>query len=178
MAGLSLYHREPLNAAWTTSFIKAVMGFPISPADLATVDPEMYTARIVYLRDSVYKTKDGIAIEDLDLTFVDDSNDEAIVYESKEDQRASVELRAGGAKMAVTESNKSEYIRLLVQYRLVGSIRPQIEAFRQGLAVFLTDPLRASLRSCCTVADVQLLLCGVATIDVDDWKTATKVGYR
>ena len=176
VAGLSLYHREPLNAAWTTSFIKAVMGFPISPTDLATVDPEMYTARIVYLRDSVYSTKDGIAIEDLDLTFVDDSNDEAIVYESKEDQRASVELTVGGATIAVTESNKSQYIRLLVQYRLVGSIRPQIEAFRRGLAVFLTDPLRASLRSCCTVADVQLLLCGVATIDVDDWKTATKVG--
>mgnify|MGYP006104031409 CR=1 FL=1 len=52
--------------------------------------------------------------------------------------------------------------------------RPQVGAVREGLGVFVNDELRASLRRCCTVADIQLLMCGVAEIDVEDWRTSTE----
>ncbi len=34
IAGLALFHREPLNANWSRSFIKAVFEFELTPADL------------------------------------------------------------------------------------------------------------------------------------------------
>ena len=72
--GLALYHKEPLNAQLSDAFIKTVMGFEIVPEDLESVDPDLYEKRIVYLRDSLYRTKDNMELEDLCLTFVDDSN--------------------------------------------------------------------------------------------------------
>ena len=42
------------------------------------------------------------------------------------------------------------------------------------MAVWLDDELRAKLRRFCTIAELQLMLCGVAEIDVDDWQSSTK----
>ena len=106
----------------------------------------------------------------------DDSNDAAIVYESKEEQRPTTELKEGGAGLAVTQANKGEYLQLLAVHRLVGAIGPQVAAFRNGLGVFVDEDLRATVRACCSVADVQLLLCGVVEIDVDDWEASAE--YR
>ena len=39
---------------------------------------------------------------------------------------------------------------------------------------FIDDELSAKLRTCCTVAEVQLLLCGVDEIDVDEWQRSTR----
>jgi hypothetical protein len=62
-----------------------------------------------------------------------------------------------------------------VQGNLISRVhRPQVGAVREGLGVFVNDELRASLRRCCTVADIQLLMCGVAEIDVEDWRTSTE----
>jgi hypothetical protein len=54
------------------------------------------------------------------------------------------------------------------------AIKPQVDAVVEGLAVFVSDELRASLRQFCTVVDVQLLISGVAEIDVDDWEASTR----
>ena len=61
-----------------------------------------------------------------------------------------------------------------LEHRVVGAIEPQIAAFRNGLRVFVTAELQAKLRQCITVADVQLLICGVQEIDVDDWQASAE----
>ncbi len=123
IAGLALFHREPLNASWSRSFIKAVFEFDLAPADLESVDPEAYEKKVVYIRDGVYSSRDHIALEDLALTFTDDC-DPAVLYESPAERNACVELREGGNQISVTEENKAEYIQLLVEHRVVGAIRP------------------------------------------------------
>ena len=75
ITGLALYHGEPLEAHWSSAFVKSLLGFDIEVEDLESVDPELYEKRVVYLRDSVYSSGDGMALEELGLTFVDDSND-------------------------------------------------------------------------------------------------------
>eukprot|EP01044_Picomonas_judraskeda_P009618 COSAG03_NODE_1179_length_4634_cov_2.694004_4_plen_73_part_00 len=50
-----------------------------------------------------------------------------------------------------------------------------MDAFRDGLMVSLNEETVATLRQCCTVADIQQLLCGAATIDLDDWQANTEV---
>ena len=45
----------------------------------------------------------------------------------------------------------------------------------EGLEQLVHDnELLTTLRTCCTVADVQLLLCGAPNIDVDDWMQNTR----
>ena len=77
------------------------------------VDPELYEKRIVYLRDSVYASRDGIALDDLGLAFIDDSNDEQY---TEGRGRAVVELKPGGGDIDVTESNKEEYLQLFAEH--------------------------------------------------------------
>ena len=140
LVGFALLHRERVSVPLTRAFVKAVLGLPVVAEDLATVDPALYKGKIEYLRDSLYASNDGIAIEDLGLTFEDDGGfGEAVVYESKEERcnSGAVELRVGGAAVEVNESNKAEYLQLLAQHRLVGAIQPHIDAFRSGLGVAL-----------------------------------------
>ena len=68
IAGLALFHREPLNASWSRSFIKAVFEFELTAADLESVDPEAYEKRVLYIRNC-----DHSALEELELTFIDDN---------------------------------------------------------------------------------------------------------
>ena len=67
-----------------------------------------------------------------------------------------------------------ESLQLHATHALVGSIHQQVAAFREGLSVFVDAEIRDTLRNCCTVAEIQLLLCGVADIDVDEWQLSTK----
>ena len=162
-----------MDAHWSAAFIKAVFGYTIELADLESVDPELYTQRIQYLVTSLYSSRDGMQLADLGLTFVDNSNDEAYTAGGGV---ASVELKPGGSEIEVTKDNVEEYLQLFVHRRLCHAIKPQVDAVVEGLAVFVSDELRASLREFCTFRDIQLLISGVAEIDVDDWEASAR--YR
>lgn len=159
IAGLAMYHREALDASWTTAFIKAAFGYEIAFEDLHSVDPDKHASMAKLLEMSA---EDLLALY---LTFVFDE-DEAIVYEVVSKHRGSTELKPGGEDEQVTAANLCEYLQLYATRALVGSIHQQVAAFRDGLRVFVDDQICATLRTCCTVSEVQLLLCGIAHIDV------------
>ena len=52
-----------------------------------------------------------------------------------------VELKPGGAKIPVTESNDKEYLDLLAQYRLSSSVKQEIEAFAKGSRFLIATPI-------------------------------------
>ena len=109
----------------------------------------------------------------LKLTFTDDC-DEAIFFlpRSPAERHGQVELKPGGAEIAVTTNNLADYLQLFAQHRMQtmmevayeeevnSSIQPQIEAFQNGLATIVTPETRATLRQCCTIAEIQVLMCG------------------
>ena len=121
VTGLAVYHKEPLPAHWSSAFIKAVCGFPVTLEDVESVDPELYEKRLAYLRDGVYASRDGMELADLGLVFTDDSNAEEYSAAG-----AAIELKPGGAEVEVTEENKAEYLQLFAEHRLVGAIQPQV----------------------------------------------------
>jgi E3 ubiquitin-protein ligase HACE1 len=162
ISGLALYHREPIDVRWTDSFIKAVLEMPVVPDDLASVDPELHANKVVYLR--------GLCADDvaaLELTFEDDMSN------AQMGNQASIPLKEGGAEIGVTSANLEEYLQLWVEHRLVGSIRPQVKAFQNGIGVFVPAELRRQLRDCCTACDFQLMVSGTPQIDVADWEAST-----
>jgi len=172
IAGMALHHREPLDVSWSAGFLKAVLGYSIMVDDVALVDTDICT--------SMRRMRE-LSAEDLqgmELTFALDSEvgQQLFVVDAHKRQRVSIELKQNGVNISVTPENLEEYLQLKAEHHLIGSIREQVNAMRQGLSVFLDDALMIKLRACCTVAEFQLMLCGAPGIDVDDWQASTE--YR
>ena len=168
IAGLALYHREPLNASWSTAFIKTAFGYSISVEDVQVEDPCLYAS----LKETLSGSAEYLGM--LCKTFVIESEEADYMHSGATKRRRSIELKPGGEEIDVTAENVGEYVQLYAKQSLVGGYCHQVAAFRSGLAVFFDDELLTKLRTCCTVADVQLLLCGAPDIDMDDWIKNTR----
>lgn len=68
--------------------------------------------------------------------------------------------------MAVTDQNKHDYVKLIVENRLTTGIREQITAFLTGFY----DIVPLELVSIFNEKELELLISGVPDIDIDDWK--------
>ena len=78
-----------------------------------------------------------------------------------------VNLKPGGADLAVTRANRVEYIYLVAHYRLNLQLRRPSEAFLRGLSSVVPRRWLALF----SAAELQLLLGGSdAPLDVDDWQ--------
>jgi hypothetical protein len=53
-----------------------------------------------------------------------------------------------------------------------------VQAFSNGLSVFVSDDLKSELRQCCTATDLQQMVCGSTEIDVDDWAACAEYQGR
>ena len=80
------------------------------------------------------------------------------------------DLKANGRNIPVTEENKKEYVKLICQQKMTGSIRKQIESFLEGFYEII--PKR--LISIFDEQEVELLISGLPTIDLDDLKANTE----
>ncbi|ETO85348.1 hypothetical protein F444_00877 [Phytophthora nicotianae P1976] len=134
--------------------LKLMLGYPLSFADVEDLDPEVYT-NLRWLLDNEN-------VESIGLYFT--------VTVKEEEKYRDVELVPGGSSIAVTDSNKREYVERKWQYLLVESVAPQLQVFLCGLyeivpreLLLLFDP-----------EEFDFLLCGSDEIDVDDWERNTK----
>ena len=80
------------------------------------------------------------------------------------------DLKADGANMPVTNANKKEYVKLISQMKMTVSIRSQIKAFLDGFY----DIIPKHLISIFTDTELELLISGLPTIDIDDLKNNTE----
>ena len=81
----------------------------------------------------------------------------------------SKELKPGGAKISVTNENKDEYIRLVVHWRFVSRIQQQMDAFLAGF----NELVPLNHLKIFDEGELELLMCGIGSIDVKDWKHNT-----
>jgi E3 ubiquitin-protein ligase HUWE1 len=81
-----------------------------------------------------------------------------------------VDLIENGRNIPVTEDNKQEYVQLVAEYRLTGSVNDQLENFLRGF----NDIIPAELISIFNEQELELLISGLPDIDVDDWKANTE----
>jgi E3 ubiquitin-protein ligase NEDD4 len=97
------------------------------------------------------------------------------VTEDRFGEHVVVELRPGGATQNVTESNKDEYVNLVVVRRIAGRIEEQFRAFMDGLS----DLLPLYLLLVFNKHELELLIGGMEVIDMDDWTRFTDYrGYE
>lgn len=159
VAAMAVYHGKLLDAFFIRPFYKMMLKKPIQLKDMESVDTEYYNSlRWIMENDP----------EELDLYF---SVDEDFFGQMQQH-----ELKPGGSEIAVTNDNKQEYIDLVIQWRFVSRILPQMTAFLEGF----DEVLPLNLIKVFDENELELLMCGIGEIDVRDWKrhTVYKSGYH
>lgn len=142
---------------------KMLMREPIEANDVRAIDPVFFKNRIRAVLEP-----DGVeAMEDIlgePLTFMSATTPTCL---------EPVPLLPGGEDTLVTEANKLEYVQKLCEYYLCGHVQREWQLLIQGFEDLLPrDLLRESEIS---HTDLELMVCGVPTIDIEDWRNNSYV---
>eukprot|EP00050_Salpingoeca_kvevrii_P013851 m.31335 g.31335 ORF g.31335 m.31335 type:complete len:825 (+) comp5345_c0_seq1:1471-3945(+) len=156
--GLALFHGNLIDVFFIKPFYKMMLGQRISLQDFELVDAEFYRG-LVYLLEN--------PAEDLELTFSVGQGG---------DSQAAVELKPDGADIAVTDENKAEYVRLVLDWRLQSGVQRQMDALLRGFFSIINQKDIKGF----SPSELELALCGIAKIDFADWKANTSYinGYE
>lgn len=152
IAGMAVYHGKLLDAFFIRPFYKMMLGKSIDLKDMESVDSEYY--------NSLLWIKENNPTE-LELTFAVD--EDSLGHTSQR------ELKPNGANIPVTQENKDEYIKLVIEWRFVARVQDQMNAFLDGFNALV--PL--NLIKIFDEHELELLMCGIQNIDVKDWKQNT-----
>ncbi|XP_074659539.1 E3 ubiquitin-protein ligase HECW2-like [Tubulanus polymorphus] len=154
---LALVHQHLLDAFFTRPFYKALLRLPPSLSDLESLDAEFHQS-LQWIKDN------DITDLGLDLMF---SVDEEIFGQITER-----ELKTNGKNIPVTEKNKKEYIDRLVKWRVERGVSEQKESLVRGYY----EVIDSRLVSVFDARELELVLAGIAEIDIIDWRKNTE--YR
>lgn len=80
-----------------------------------------------------------------------------------------VDLKEGGSEIEVTNDNIGEYVELVLKHRLLLRMRDQLTAFLVGFY----DVIPEALLSVFDFQELELLMCGLPHIDLEDWQKHT-----
>ncbi|KAL2115505.1 hypothetical protein VTJ04DRAFT_9760 [Mycothermus thermophilus] len=154
VVGLAIFHRRFLDAFFIGALYKMILGKPVTLADMEGVDADFHRSLQWMLDNDI---SGGI----LEQTF------------STEDERFGVitveDLIPNGRNIEVTNENKKEYVDLMVKWRIEKRVAEQFAAFKEGFH----DLIPQDLINVFDERELELLIGGIAEIDVDDWKKHT-----
>ena len=80
-----------------------------------------------------------------------------------------VDLIQNGRNIAVTDDNKTDYIRLIAHHRMTSGIRSQIDSFLLGFY----DLVPAVLINIFSPAELELLICGLPDVNIEELQQHT-----
>ncbi|RFU29681.1 hypothetical protein B7463_g6676, partial [Scytalidium lignicola] len=153
VVGLAIFHRRFLDAFFIGALYKMMLNKAVSLQDMEGVDADFHRSLQWMLDNPI----EGV----LEQTF------------STEDERFGVitveDLKPGGRDIDVTDENKKEYVDLMVKWRIQKRIDEQFQAFITGFH----ELIPAELVNVFDERELELLIGGIAEIDVDDWKKHT-----
>jgi len=154
--GKALFDQQLISGHMVRHMYKHLLGWPVMFEDLGLLDEEFY----------------------LNLKKLWDLDDEELSYmcldftttEKTFDAIEQLELVEGGASIDVTKDNMPEYLEACLKFRLIGRVKPQLTELLLGFFDVVPEPLL-------TVFDFQeleLLMCGLPSIDMEDWRANTE----
>ena len=114
--GKALYEGRALDCHFSRAVYKRILGKTVSIKDMETLDLDYYKSLLWMLENDI--------TEIITETFSVETDDFGVLEV--------VDLTENGRNIPVTEENKHEYVQLVVEYRLTGSVQAQLEMFLQG----------------------------------------------
>lgn len=154
VVGLAIFHRRFLDAFFIGALYKMILGKMVVLADMEGVDADFHRSLQWMLDNDI---SDGI----LEATFSTEEERFGVVTEE--------DLIPDGRNIDVTNENKKEYVELMVRWRIERRIAAQFEAFKEGFHELIPQDLINVFDE----RELELLIGGIAEIDVDDWKKHT-----
>jgi len=153
LLGRALFEGQQVNAHLTRIFYKHLLAWPIVEADLEIVDPELASS-----------TKQIREMDDVSALCLDFTTTVNVFGDNQ-----TIELKPGGQNIEVTNENRDEFLELRLKQLCMDRIAPQLFAFLTGF--YEVVPLH--ILSVFDFNEIELLLCGLPKINVEDWRTHT-----
>ncbi|KAI9905769.1 hypothetical protein PsorP6_014199 [Peronosclerospora sorghi] len=152
--GRALFEGILIDAHLALPLCKHILGIPITFSDLEFVDNELYK--------NLKWMQENTSVESLALDFT-------VNVGQTPGKIKVVDLKPGGSNIPVTEENKMDYIHLRFKWIVATSISLQLGSLMQGLFSIIPKELLSVFDH----QELELLICGIPDIDVQDWKTHT-----
>jgi hypothetical protein len=156
--GKAIFDRQLVAGHMAHFIYKHMLGWPVAFKDIASIDEEYYNN----LNQLQELAQNG---EDLTMLCLDFSTTQEIMG-----VKECIDLIQDGANIEVDNENFPEYLEACFKYRMLDRIMPQLKELLLGFFDVMPEPLL-------TVFDFQeleLLMCGLPVIDLDDWQDHTE----
>jgi len=156
--GKAMFDRQLVNGHMVKHIYKHMLGWPIQFKDLESVDEDYYRN----LKQLQGMAESG---EDLEMLCLDFTTTTEVMGAKEE-----VELVKGGSNLEVTNDNFPEYVEACLKYKLMDCVKPQLNELLLGFFDVIPEPLLTIF----DFQELELLMCGLPEIDMDDWKEHTE----
>ncbi|CAI5756548.1 unnamed protein product [Candida verbasci] len=151
--GKAIYDNCFLDCHFSRAVYKRILGTQPSLKDMETLDLEYFKSLMWMLENDIT----DVITEDFSVE-TDDYGEHKII-----------DLIENGRNIPVTEENKFEYVKKVVEYRLQTSVEEQMENFLIGFHEIIPKDLVAIFDE----KELELLISGLPDIDVLDWQQHT-----
>lgn len=156
--GKAMFDRQLVNGHMVKHLYKHILGWPIQFKDLESVDEEYYS-NLKQLRSM------AASGEDLSMLCLDFTTTSEIMGVKTE-----IELVKGGKEIEVSNDNFPEYVEAMLKYKLMDCVKPQLNELLLGFFDVIPEPLLTIF----DFQELELLMCGMPEIDMEDWKRETE----
>lgn len=156
--GKAMFDRQLVNGHMVKHIYKHLLGWPIQFKDLESVDEDYY--KNLKQLQGMAESGDDLSMLCLDFTTMSE-----IMGEKKE-----VELVKGGADIEVSNDNFPEYVEACLKYKLMDMVKPQLNELLLGFYDVIPEPMLTIF----DFQELELLMCGLPEIDMEDWKIHTE----
>lgn len=154
--GKALFEGQLVSGHMVQYLYKYLLGWPITFDDLESVDQDIY--------ENLKKVMD-MKPEEIEYMCLDFTTTQNLLGEAVQ-----VSLVPNGEDKAVTGDNLSEYLELYFKYLMLERIKPQVTELLLGFYDVIPEPLLTVF----DYQEVELMMCGLPSIDIEDWKKNTQ----
>jgi HECT-domain (ubiquitin-transferase) len=152
--GKALFSGHLVKGHMVRTIYKHLLGWPITFEDIQSQDEDYYTS-----------LKKLTRMEDVSLMCLDFT-----VTEDCMGLRNTVELVENGVLKEVTNDNLSDYLEANLRYRMLDRTKPQLTELLLGFFDIVPEPALTVFDT----NELELILCGLPTINMEDWQQNTK----
>lgn len=152
--GKALYEGRVLDCHFSRAVYKCILGRTVSIKDMETLDLDYYKSLLWMLENDI----------------TDIITETFAIETDAFGEKQVIDLIPDGRNIPVTQENKEEYIQRVVEYRLVESVREQLDNFMKGFHEIIPPDLISIFNE----QELELLISGLPDIDVDEWKNNTE----
>lgn len=154
--GKALFEGQIVSGHMVQYLYKYLLGWPITFDDLESVDQDIY--------ENLKKVL-AMKPEEIEYMCLDFTTTQNLLGESVQ-----VSLVPDGEDKAVTGENLTEYLEVYFKYLMIERIKPQVTELLLGFYDVIPEPLLTVF----DYQEIELIMCGLPTIDILDWKHHTQ----